>query len=150
MPVGGVTSGLSGTLGGGVQQNPFGIDPGAKDYASQSYSAMTRSQWAQYVSTFVPIENQLIQYATDPTVANKAMANASMDVNRAFDAQEGATQRRLRGMGVTPTAEEQTDIKRQTGLARSLADVQGQNIARELTTQRQQSIIGNPAPQGSV
>lgn len=126
--------------------NMYGIAPGSKDYAAQTYAAMTRDQWANYVNTFVPLENQLIQYATDPTQVTKAMTNASADVNASFNQQEGATQRRLRGLGVTLDADQQAAQKRQFGLSRALADVGAQNTAGDLTRQRQQSILGNPAP----
>lgn len=136
------SNGLTGQL------NAYGIDTGSKTYAGDTYAALTRDQWAQYVSTFVPIENQLIQYATDPATVTNAMTEASKDVNSAFDAQQGSTQRRLAGLGVTLDADQQKAQQRSYGLSRSLADVGAQNTAGELTRQRQQAIIGNPAPQG--
>ena len=116
--------------------------------ASDTFASVTRQQWADYVSTFVPIENQLIKYATDPTVVSDAMAGASKDVNSAFDAQQGATQRHIQGLGASLSPDEQAAQQKSSGLTRSLADVQGQNTARDLTVQRQQSILGSPAPQG--
>lgn len=118
--------------------------------ASDLFAQATRQQWSDYVNTFVPIENQLIKYATDPTVVSGAMADASKGVNNAFDAQQGATQRRLQSLGVQQLApDEQEAQTRSQGLTRALADVQSQNTARDLTTQRQQSILGSPAPQGA-
>lgn len=116
--------------------------------AADTYAALTRDQWANYVNTFVPIENQLINFATDQNAPTEAMAEASQNVNQAFDAQQGATGRRLRGLGLQLSGEEQQAAQRASGLARSLADVQAQNTARDLTVQRQQSVLGNPAPQG--
>lgn len=126
--------------------NAFGINPASSTYASDTYAALTRAQWANYVSTFVPIENQLIDYATDPTKVADAMSSASQNVQNAFGAQEGATQRRLGGLGLTLNADEQAAQTRATGLAKSLADVQAQNLARDETVQRQQSLLGNPMP----
>jgi hypothetical protein len=120
--------------------------PSTAPSAAASYAALTREQWRNYVSTFVPIENQLIQYATDRTRPQQAMQEASTDVNQSFDAQEGVLGRRLRGMGVSLTAEEQAAGTRSLGLNRALSDVQAQNMARDLTVQRQQSLLGNPAP----
>jgi hypothetical protein len=116
--------------------------------ASDTFAALTREQWADYQNTFVPLENQLIQMATDPEAANQAMADASQNVNDSFAAQEGATDRRLRGLGLQLTPEQQAASTRATALSKSLTDVQAQNTARDLTVQRQQSILGNPAPQG--
>lgn len=126
----------------------MGINPKSKNYANNTFAAITRQQWANYVNTFVPIENKLIQYATDPGVVSDAMERASQGVTDSFAAQEGATQRRLKGLGVTLDADEQQAQSRATGLAKSLADVGAQNVTRDLTVQRQQSILGNPAPQG--
>lgn len=116
--------------------------------ASDLFASATRQQWSNYVNTFVPIENKLIQYATDPSTVTNAMSDAQTGVQQAFKAQEGATQRKLAGLGVSLSPEEQEAQKRSSGLTESLADVQSQNTARDLTVQRQQSILGSPAPQG--
>lgn len=131
----------------GFNANPYNIDPGAKDYASQNYAALTRDMWASWTKNFLPYENDLIEYATDPTVVSKAQAQASTDVTQAFEAQQGATQRRLKGLGLTLDPEEQRAVDRSYGLAKSLADVNAQNVTGQRVRERQQSILGNPAPQ---
>ena len=67
-------------------QNPYGIDPGAKDCAGQNYAALTRDLWAQWTTNFLPFENDLIEYASNPQVVADAQANASEQVGLAFDA----------------------------------------------------------------
>lgn len=114
--------------------------------ANDMFAALTRDQWSTYVSTFIPIENQLIKYATDTTLPGQKMAQAGQMVNQAFTQQEGATARRLKGLGVDLSPDEQAAQQKQFGLSRALADVQAQNLAGDLTRQRQQSILGNPAP----
>lgn len=130
-----LVSGIFGKKGGG-SKTPVG----------DAYAALTREQWYTYVNTFVPIENKLIEYATDPTVVDNAMSNASRDVTSSFDAAQDSAARRLKGMGVTLSADEQKASDRSYGIAKSLADVGAQNTARDVTRQRQQSILGNPAP----
>jgi hypothetical protein len=119
---------------------------GGGQSASDLFAQITRQQWADYMNTFVPLENQLIKYATDPGVVSGAMSKASEGVNDAFDAQEASSARRLRGLGLTLDADEQAAQTKSSGLARSLADVGSQNIVRDLTRERQDSILGNPAP----
>jgi hypothetical protein len=126
--------------------NPYNIDPGAKDFAGQNYAALTRDLWAQWTTNFLPFENDLIEYASDPGVVDRAQAAASANVQQAFDAQAGATQRRLKGLGLTLDADEQRAADRSTGLARSLADVTAQNVAGAQTRSRQQGVLGNPVP----
>lgn len=134
---------------GRATDNFFGRGRGqSRTTAADDFAALTREQWADYVNIYVPLENQLIQQATDPEAANRAMASASQNVNDAFAAQQGATDRRLRGLGLQLTPEQQAASTRATALSKSLTDVGAQNVARDLTVQRQQSILGNPAPQG--
>ena len=131
--------GTRGLLGGGKK--------GSGTPVGDAYAALTRDQWYTYMNTFVPIENKLIEYATDPTVVSNAMASASQDVTGSFAAQQASTARRLQGLGVTLNADEQQASDRSMGLAKSLADVGAQNVARDVTRQRQASILGNPAPE---
>jgi len=126
----------------------LGYNPSDPNYANDTFAAITKQQWNDYVSNFVPIENQLIKYATDPTQVTTAMQDASTGVQQAFAQQPGIQQRQFKALGVTPGADETAAATRQTGLQASLADVQAQNTARDLTKQRQESILGSPAPQG--
>lgn len=118
----------------------------AQPSASDTYAALTQEQWENYVNVFQPIENQLIKYATDPNQVKSAMAAAHQNVLGAYSQQAGALSREYQGMGVTLTPEQKASQGRQMNLSEALADVQGQNVARDLTLQRQQSILGNPAP----
>lgn len=115
-------------------------------YAADTYARLTRNRWAEYVNTFVPIENQLIDYATNPDTVKNAMSTASQNVQGAFNAQQGAVGRRLQGLGLELNPDEQAAQARSSSLARGLADVQAQNLAGDVTRQRQQQILGNPAP----
>lgn len=115
-------------------------------YASDTFAALTRARWKDYVDTFVPIENQLIDYATNPETVTNAMSSASANMTDAFDAQEGAVGRRLKGLGLSLNEDEQMASDRSNSLARGLGDVQAQNLSRDMTMSRQQQILGNPAP----
>jgi len=157
--LGGVLGGVGGFLVGGPAGAAAGYALGngigggnsapQGTSANDAYAQMTRDQWSTYVNTFVPIENQLIKYATDPNVVSNAMQKASTGVNTAFNQQQGATARQLKGLGVTLSPEEQAEQQKQYGLNRALSDVQGQNMAADVTRQRQASVLGNPAPQGA-
>ncbi|MEY4429536.1 MAG: hypothetical protein RLZZ182_2225 [Pseudomonadota bacterium] len=124
----------------------FGGGSAPSTYASDTFARLTRERWADYVKTFVPIENQLIDYATNPETVTKAMAGASENVNSSFDAQQGSLGRRLKSLGLELNADEQAASDRASSLGRSLADVGAQNTVRDVTMQRQQQILGNPAP----
>ena len=129
-----------------VQNKIWGGRGGGSTVASDTYAKLTRDQWATYLNTFVPYENALIEYATSPDTVTNAVTQARANVGSAFDAQQGATQRRLSGLGLTLDPAEQHAADRSSGLARSLADVQAANMTRDATMQRQASLLGNPSP----
>jgi hypothetical protein len=120
--------------------------PLSRTSASDTFAALTRQQWDDYLRNFVPIENQMIQYATDPQVVSDAVMNARTDVEQSFEAQEGINERRMRGLGITLNADEQRASDRSLGLQKSLADVSAANITTDRVTARQQSLLGAPAP----
>lgn len=116
--------------------------------AQDTYEALTRRGWFDYMNTIgAPQESKLIDYVNNPATVATAMSDASADVNTAFDRQGVNTQRRLAGLGLTLSPDEQSAADRDTSIARSLADVGAQNRARDQTMARQQAILGNPAPQ---
>jgi len=136
-------------LGEGFLHGKLNKDEGPKGpTASDLFASATRQQWSTYTNTFIPIENKLIQYATDPNTVTNAVSDAKTGVEQAFTAQQGATQRKLQGLGVQLSPDEQAAQAKSSGLTESLASVQAQNTARDLTVQRQQGILGSPAPQG--
>ncbi len=114
--------------------------------AARTFAALTRQQWNTYLSEFVPIENQMIEYATSDATVGNAITQARQDVATSFDQQPAMQARQLRGLGLTLDADEQRASDRSTGLARSLADVGAGNFAAQRTRERQQSVLGNPAP----
>lgn len=124
----------------------YNRDPMQGMSAGQAYAALTREMWANYITNFVPYENKLIEYATSPAVVSQAMSDASGFVNAQFDAQQGATERRMRGLGLQLDPDERRAATQSMALSRSLADVTAQNTARDRTMERQRSVIGNPAP----
>lgn len=126
--------------------NPYGIPMGAKDYAGRTYEAMTREQWQTYLTQFVPIENQLIDYVMSPQTVQDAVTMARRNVSRSFGLQQQATERLMRSLGVELNEQEQQAMERRTGLAQALADVNAANQAVMRTEQRQRSILGNPVP----
>lgn len=136
-----------GQLGRKLKKTFGGGGGGGGTPVGDAFAKLTRDQWYTYVNTFVPIENKLIEYATSPTVVGDAMKSASADATGSFDAAQAGAARRLQGLGVSLDADEKQASDRSFGLAKSLADVGAQNTARDVTRQRQMSVLGNPSPE---
>lgn len=135
------------TIYGGIQGNVAPQSARPANFAQQTFAALTRQQWDDYLRNYVPIENELINYATDPNQVQNAVLNARTAVDQSFDVQAGIQQRQLRGLGVTLAPDEQRAVERSTGLARSLADVSAANLTTQRVTDRQRSVLGAPVPQ---
>lgn len=129
---------LRGKLGHGAK--------GQDTYASDTFAALTREQWADYTKNFLPIENQLIDYATDPTKVTEAQNRAIGGVQSSFANQAGMTDRGLKGRGLTLNPDEKAAMSRETNLSQSLAEVGSANVAGQMTLGRQRSILGAPTP----
>lgn len=136
-----LTGGLSGLLRRGGSGAPA-------NSADQAFASLTREMWSNYLRDTVPLENRLISYSSDPGVVTNAMDEAGRDARRAFESRAAVAQRGLRAQGLTLDADERGVVDRTTSLSRSLADVNAQNVARDTTLARQQSILGNPSPAG--
>lgn len=155
-----------GTQGGTVRYNPAG-DPNFQGWgmpprsstgdlapltanAQDTFASLTRQGWKDYMTQFMPLENLLIDYASDPLEVTKSMQRASQSVSTQFDAQQGITERGLRGRQITLSPDEKAAAGRESSLTRSLADVQAQNVAGQQTLARQRSILGQPLPSVDV
>ena len=68
--------------------------------SSDTYAALTRQQWADYVSTYVPIENKLIDFAMDTSQPEKAMNAATMGIWTRYCIQLSGTARNVTEMRV--------------------------------------------------
>lgn len=125
----------------------MGLNPRSKNFAQDAFAAITRQQWDDYLTNYVPMENRLIEYASDENMPQENAQLAGRGVGAAFDRSRDSTQRRLAGMGLQLTGEEQAAADKQGRLDESLATVGAMNNARDATRQRQQGILGSPAPQ---
>lgn len=115
--------------------------------ANQTQAALTRMDFTNWITTFMPYQDKLIEYATNQELPGLAMAQAQTDVNQAFDQQQGDLERKLRPYGPL-AADEQQSADRTLALSRSAASAGAANRARDVTKARQQAILGNPTMGG--
>ncbi len=114
--------------------------------ASNQLAGILGQQWANYQSVFKPVENKLIDYATNPDTITNATANAKTNVDNAFATSSGGLQRQLSAQGVQVTPEQQTAITRQNGLSKSLAEVGAMNQSANTTYDTITSVLSGGAP----
>jgi len=128
-------------------KNFFGVYSGN---ASDTFAAMTRDMWAQWVQQFMPIENTLIDYASDVTLPQTNAVKAIQGVQSAFAQGNQSSDLSMKTSGIQLNPDEKKALDRDRNLSQSLAEVQAANTARTLTVDRQRGILGAPVNTGDL
>lgn len=143
------------TYTGGYQQRTYN-SYGQMDFGqnplngADTFAKMTRDMWAQWVQQFMPIENTLIDYASDVTLPGQAANKAIAGVQSAYAQGAKMSDLSMKTSGIQLNDQERTAIARDRSLSQSLAEVQAANTARTLTTDRQRSTLGVPVNTGDL
>jgi hypothetical protein len=111
---------------------------------TQALGAITASQWSTYLQHFVPMENQLIQYAMDPNLAGKNMEIAQGLQEQANQQSTGAQTRQLQQFDTALTPEQQAAADKTKGIGDAAAKVTAANKAKDVTVANQMGIMGAP------
>jgi hypothetical protein len=128
----------------------FGGGGGSSTYASDKFADMAYGQWQQWVSQFMPVENTLINYASDRTLPSQEAAKAVSGVQSAYGQQAKMQDLTMRTAGIQLNPEERQAFEREKSLSQSLSEVQASNMARQMTTDRQRSTLGVPMNTGDL
>lgn len=133
-----------------VPRNALGVRYDADKYGMDTMTALSRDQWDTYLQTFMPMENNLIRYATDISKPAVNAERAIEQVGQSFEQQTGMQERRMKAYGIQATDEEKAALSRSTALNKGLAEVQAGNMARDATIRRQRSVLGTGGEGGLV
>lgn len=135
------------STGGGSQNYAFD-QPGS---ASNILASILRQQYSNYQSMFVPEENKLIKFATDPNTIPNAQKRAMGLTEQSFKAGDAGFNKGLETSGVQLTPEQQASIGRQRQVNQQLATVDSANRAGVRTYDQVTGILsGAPSSSGIV
>jgi len=116
---------------------------------SAMLGAVTKAQWADYQTRFVPIENQLMNMTTynNPGLATTEINRAETDAGATYDniSNSPAIQLGRYGMGMTADQQQSSDRLNNIGKAGSVVDA-ANNIRLKLV-ERNQMIASGAAPE---
>jgi uncharacterized membrane protein YhiD involved in acid resistance len=141
------TAGLTSPAGIGssaAQGVSYGTGGAFSGDANSLYQQVTQSEWQNYMQNFVPIENQLIKFASDTTQPAQAMATAQTNMNAAEAQQPQIQQNRLDQYGIKLDQAGKQAAGMDQNLNAALGSVDAQNHAKDTTIQQQESILGAP------
>lgn len=107
-----------------------GNAPQKDDYAQKKYATISREQWEDYQTRFVPKEDRLIASINNPALRKEEIGRARDGVDKAFDAVGSAAlmrSGRYGGMG----GDERKVLDRKMGLERAKTRVAAVNNTRQ-------------------
>lgn len=130
---------------------PFYVDPYV-GRAADRLGAITKAQWEDYQTRFVPIENQLMNMTTynNPALAGQEIGKAQSQTARSYDNFAQAPAIQLNRYGMTETADQQATSNRLNGLGKTGAVVDAANNIRLKLVERNQLIASGAAPASIV
>lgn len=123
--------------------------PGSKD-GTNALSALTQEMWDDYVKRWVPEENLFIDWATNNKTIRDAETRSGALAGAAAAQQPGMLKRQLQGLGVTPDAQQQDEITRQSALSGKLSEISAVNNTRDVIAQQQRTALSGGGGRPSV
>ena len=165
----GAGAGLSGTHdpwdGGGPDEwfkthRPLGIFPSHGDlwglggkpqstFAADTRARLAREDYADWLRTFRPIENELIAQYDNPALRERSVAEAQQMAMQGLAGAQESLGRRNAELGISLTQGQQKSLDRQMNLAGGLALVNAANQTRRRIDDRDQQLLTGISPQGS-
>lgn len=129
------------------EANPNLVDP-YSGKATDKLGAITKQQWADYQSRFVPIENQLMDMTTynNPDLANQEINRVETDTASAYDNIANASAIQMGRYGISRNADQQQSSDRLSALGKSGAIVDAANNIRLKLVERNQMIASGSNP----
>ena len=125
---------------------PNHVDPNNGTAASR-LGSITKAQWADYQTRFVPIENQLMNMTTynNKDLAGQEIGQARTDTSKSYDNIAGSQAIQLGRYGMGMNADQQQSSDRLNALGKSGAVVDAANNIRLKLVERNQQIASGSA-----
>lgn len=123
----------------------YGLNHQSQPYTNpqiQAIQGMSSQDEAYYQQNIQPIQNNLLNYATDPNQVTKNVNQAQSDVDTQFSRLPQAFQMQMSGLGVVPTAAQTQNFAKQSAINKGIASAGARNEARAATGAQQASVLG--------
>jgi hypothetical protein len=109
------------------------------DSYSNAMSDLTRAQWDDFKTRYLPVQNDLLALASNDTLLNEQLARNEVNVNNSFDTSKKNESMRLGRYGLT--ADNTTQDNNNTNLLKNLTSASVNNETRSSVDELQNKII---------
>jgi hypothetical protein len=119
-----------------------------KGSADQIMSQVLRSQWADYLKTYQPESNLVMNQTSynNPALIAEQVGQGVSDVNQAYNSGAVTQQQQYSRYGIAPSADQQAYIDRSNNIGRSAAVVDAANTIRTRISDRNRQIAVGGIP----
>lgn len=117
--------------------------------AADTRARLAREDYADWLRTFRPIENELIAQYDNPALRERSVAEAQQLTMQGLAGAQESLGRRNAELGISLTQGQQKSLDRQMNLAGGLALVNAANQTRRRIDDRDQQLLTGISPQGS-
>lgn len=124
----------------GITNDTSSVIPGIRtDSYSNTMADLTRAQWDDFKTRYLPVQDELLALASNDNLLNDQLARNETNVNSSFDTSKQNESMRLGRYGLT--ADNSTQDKNNTSLLKNLTKASVNNETRSSVDELQNKII---------
>lgn len=112
-----------------------------KGSARETQAYLSRQQWEDYKTRFVPLENELLAAYDNPAQRQEGVNKAVSLANTAYDTSQGIMGRNMARYGINMTPQQQASVQSSSNLSRSLAGVDAANRTKTMFNERNDQLL---------
>lgn len=122
------------------------------NYADQMTANLLKAEFAEWESTFKPIELNLMNELSfnNPSVLSNAINTAQEKAESSYGSMSGIVNRQNRALGIRPTEQEAATSKRLMDLGKALSVSDAKNTARSNVRQMDEALLMGTMPNPNV
>jgi len=115
----------------------------SEDALQKESAALSRSMYEDYKKTYMPIEDEMLQYANNHHLVNDNVDRDVAQAKSGFDVAQGMTDRQMSRYGTNLTNAQRRVRKRKNNVERGNTSVNAANSSRDATADRVDYTRGN-------
>lgn len=121
--------------------NSLGVELDSSKYAQLTRGALARAEWADYLASYGPLEDEILRSVNNPAMRTQAMSNAQAYSAGQFRANDAAYRRDLASFGLSMTPGQEASYQRNQNIASGLSSLNAQNQTSLAIKDRDRQLI---------
>lgn len=133
----------------------YGVDEGAnygKHFAADTYASITRAQWNDYTSRFLPVQRQLIDAVSSPELLNEQLSRIGTNYGSAAGQSQAvqAFRNQRYGVGGSQSGAVGQSATTNAAMTQALSQASAMNATRQDSNDRSQALISGGSTRSTI